>query len=116
LRGGVAKNPRSSQTGGNYCDRPLTAAPAASFNPKNEIASFRAFSSRILAISKTLAEKKRLSISRLGVVHRRLINLLCFQHNDGAFCHIWEHAQEGTFHEKEKAPEGRNRGQACASG
>ena len=34
LRGGVAKNPRSSQTGGNYCDRPLTAAPAASFNPK----------------------------------------------------------------------------------
>src|SRR5262245_12909466 len=33
LRGGVAKNPRSSQTGGNYCDRPLTAAPAASFNP-----------------------------------------------------------------------------------
>src|SRR6516162_3236082 len=32
LRGGVAKNPRSSQTGGNYCDRPLTAAPAASFN------------------------------------------------------------------------------------
>jgi hypothetical protein len=26
------KNPRSSQTGGNYCDRPLTAAPAASFN------------------------------------------------------------------------------------
>src|SRR5215471_19295805 len=32
LRGGVAKNPRSSQTGGNYCDRPLPAAPAASFN------------------------------------------------------------------------------------
>src|SRR5499433_718088 len=33
LRAGAAKNPRSSQTGGNYCDRPLTAAPAASFNP-----------------------------------------------------------------------------------
>src|SRR5215813_3373786 len=37
LKGGAAKNPRSSQTGGNYCDRPLdrslTAAPAASFNP-----------------------------------------------------------------------------------
>src|SRR5262249_9375996 len=32
LKGGAAKNPRSSQTGGNYCDRPLTAAPAASFN------------------------------------------------------------------------------------
>src|SRR4051812_47059591 len=33
LKGWAAKNPRSSQTGGNYCDRPLTAAPAASFNP-----------------------------------------------------------------------------------
>ena len=33
LKGGAAKNPRSSQTGGNYCDRPLTAAAAASFNP-----------------------------------------------------------------------------------
>src|SRR6516162_307281 len=33
LKGGAAKNPRSSQTGGNYCDRPLTAAPAAPFNP-----------------------------------------------------------------------------------
>src|SRR2546430_10375686 len=32
LKGWVAKNPRSSQTGGDYCDRPLTAAPAASFN------------------------------------------------------------------------------------
>src|SRR5262249_7619560 len=38
LRGGAAKNPRSSQTGGNYCDRPLTAAPAASFNPQNRFA------------------------------------------------------------------------------
>src|SRR5262245_49963047 len=27
---GAAKNPRSSQTGGNYCDHPLIAAPAAS--------------------------------------------------------------------------------------
>src|SRR5262245_31224236 len=26
------ENPQSSQTGGDYCDRPLTAAPAASFN------------------------------------------------------------------------------------
>src|SRR6266542_3839980 len=34
LRGWAAKNPRSSQTGGDYCDRPSTAAPAASFNPK----------------------------------------------------------------------------------
>src|SRR6516165_5859271 len=34
LKGGAAKNPRSSQTGGNYCDRPLTAAPAASFNQR----------------------------------------------------------------------------------
>jgi len=25
--------PAASQTGGTYCDRPLTAAPAASFNP-----------------------------------------------------------------------------------
>src|SRR6478672_5180109 len=33
LKGWASKNPRSSQTGGNYCDRPLTAAPAASFNP-----------------------------------------------------------------------------------
>src|SRR6476620_8222846 len=32
LKGWASKNPRSSQTGGNYCDRPLTAAPAASFN------------------------------------------------------------------------------------
>src|SRR6266536_3971727 len=32
LKGWVAKNPRSSQTGGDYCDCPLTAAPAASFN------------------------------------------------------------------------------------
>src|SRR6476660_191845 len=30
LKGWASKNPRSSQTGGNYCDRPLTAAPAAS--------------------------------------------------------------------------------------
>src|SRR5262245_44418309 len=34
LKGWVAKNPQSSQTGGDYCDRPLTAAPAASFNPE----------------------------------------------------------------------------------
>src|SRR6516225_7397319 len=34
LKGWVAKNPRSSQTGGDYRDCPLTAAPAASFNPK----------------------------------------------------------------------------------
>src|SRR5215468_7143997 len=61
LKGGAAKNPRSSQRGGNYCDRPLTAAPAASFNPKNKIASFRAFRSRILAISNpTLPEKSTL--------------------------------------------------------
>src|SRR6516162_7916932 len=39
LRGGVAKNPRSSQTGGNYCDRPLTAAPAASFNLEGSVRS-----------------------------------------------------------------------------
>src|SRR5215831_5876642 len=32
LKGWVATNPRSSQTGGDYCDCPLTAAPAASFN------------------------------------------------------------------------------------
>jgi hypothetical protein len=39
----------------------LTAVPAASFNPKNEIAIFRAFTSRILAISNpTLAEKATL--------------------------------------------------------
>src|SRR5262249_36602114 len=34
LKGGAPKNPRSSQPGGHYCDRPLTAAPAASFNPR----------------------------------------------------------------------------------
>src|SRR5256884_2004143 len=33
LKGWVAKTPQSSQTGGDYCDCPLTAAPAASFNP-----------------------------------------------------------------------------------
>src|SRR5438132_4995868 len=33
LNGWAAKNPRSSQTGGDYCDRPSTAASAASFNP-----------------------------------------------------------------------------------
>src|SRR5262249_49532612 len=33
LKGWFAKNPRSSQTGGDYCDCPLTAAPAALFNP-----------------------------------------------------------------------------------
>src|ERR1700746_3219905 len=32
LKGWVAQNPRSSQTGGDYCDCLLTAAPAASFN------------------------------------------------------------------------------------
>src|SRR5262245_46397840 len=32
LKGWVAKNPRSSQTGGDYCDCLLTATPAASFN------------------------------------------------------------------------------------
>src|SRR3954452_15483676 len=30
LKGWAAKNPPSSQTGGGYCDRPSTAAPAAS--------------------------------------------------------------------------------------
>jgi hypothetical protein len=43
LKGGAAKNPRSSQTGGNYCDRLLTAAPAASFNPQNRICKEIAF-------------------------------------------------------------------------
>src|SRR5215468_12765240 len=33
LKGWAAKNPRSSQTGGDYGDRSLTAALAASFNP-----------------------------------------------------------------------------------
>src|SRR5262249_41970741 len=41
LRAGAAKNPRSSQTGGNYCDRPLTAAPAASFNPSRSIRTLK---------------------------------------------------------------------------
>jgi hypothetical protein len=31
------ENPQSSQTGGDYCDRSLTAASAASFNPQNRI-------------------------------------------------------------------------------
>ena len=30
------ENPESSQTGGDYCDRSLTAASAASFNPKTQ--------------------------------------------------------------------------------
>ena len=30
------ENPQSSQTGGDYCDRSLTAASAASFNPKTQ--------------------------------------------------------------------------------
>src|SRR6516164_405531 len=33
LKGWASKNPRSSQTGGDYGDRSLTAALAASFNP-----------------------------------------------------------------------------------
>ena len=33
LKGWASKNPRSSQTGGNRCDRSSTAAQAASFNP-----------------------------------------------------------------------------------
>src|SRR4051812_11726774 len=42
LKGWAAKNPRSSQTGGNYCDRLLTAAPAASFNrPRVKISGIR---------------------------------------------------------------------------
>src|SRR5215472_3887382 len=32
LKGWASKNPRSSQTGGDCCYRPSTAAPAASFN------------------------------------------------------------------------------------
>jgi hypothetical protein len=39
LKGWAAKNPRSSQTGGGYCDRPSTAAPAASFNPITLVSS-----------------------------------------------------------------------------
>src|SRR6516164_7927734 len=34
LKGWASKNPRSSQTGGDYGDRSLTAALAASFNPR----------------------------------------------------------------------------------
>jgi hypothetical protein len=30
------ENPRSSQTGGSYCDPSLIAAPAASFNPESQ--------------------------------------------------------------------------------
>src|SRR5215475_1247956 len=45
LRGGVAKNPRSSQPGGNYCDRALTAAPAASFNLHQEVRDTESFKS-----------------------------------------------------------------------
>src|SRR2546430_970608 len=33
LKGWAFENPQSSQTGGDYCDRSLTAASAASFNP-----------------------------------------------------------------------------------
>ena len=40
-KGWAAKNPRSSQTGGDYCVRPSTAAPAASFNPKTKLQPFR---------------------------------------------------------------------------
>src|SRR5438034_9706745 len=32
LKGWAFENPQSSQTGGDYCDRSLTAASAASFN------------------------------------------------------------------------------------
>src|SRR6266540_1162020 len=37
LKGWAFENPQSSQTGGDYCDRSLTAASAASFNPQNRI-------------------------------------------------------------------------------
>src|ERR1700745_2155068 len=39
LKGWVAKNPRSSQTGGDYCDCLLTDAPAASFNLDGSVRS-----------------------------------------------------------------------------
>src|SRR6266446_3379387 len=39
LKRWVAKNPRSSQTGGDCCDCPLTAAPAASFNLEGSVRS-----------------------------------------------------------------------------
>src|SRR5436190_21202013 len=36
LKGWAFENPQSSQTGGDYCDRSLTAASAASFNPESQ--------------------------------------------------------------------------------
>src|SRR6516164_8065648 len=41
LKGGAAKNPQSSQTGGNYCDRPLTAAPHNFMSAKQDRLSAR---------------------------------------------------------------------------
>ena len=49
------------------------------------------------------------------VITRLTINLICVSKDMVPCFTIWEHAQEGAFHEKEKAPEGRNHNQACAS-
>jgi len=41
LKGWATKNPRLSQTGGDYCDCPSTAAPAASFNRDTSVGAKR---------------------------------------------------------------------------
>src|SRR6516164_3269922 len=74
LKGWASKNPRSSQTGGDYGDRSLTAALAASFNRENEIASFQGLRHGNLAISSQQAAKKRLSLSGLEILHERLFS------------------------------------------
>jgi hypothetical protein len=57
LKGWAAKNPGSFQTGGD-CDRPLTAAQAASFNLENESASFRGSVPQKLAIRNLTSPQK----------------------------------------------------------
>src|SRR5215831_4564003 len=67
------ENPRSSQTGGSYCDPSLIAAPAASFNPEDEIAGFRA--PKACDLKNPAAPKTDHRPTGWVLFHRRLLNV-----------------------------------------
>jgi hypothetical protein len=60
----------------SHCGNNSNAAPAASFNRENEIASFQASDMETLQSQVNKAAKKRLSLSGLEVLHGRLIKVL----------------------------------------
>src|SRR6266478_8291439 len=74
LKGWASKTLNPLRQEAIYCDRSLTAASAASFNPKNEIASFGPSGPKFLQSQTRPQPENRLSISQLDVVHGQLYN------------------------------------------